>query len=207
MTNPLTLINAFEVPQEADEQFVSAWDAARTALQDQPGYGGAALHRSIAPMTPYRFINIGHWESLDAFTGATQSAGVSAQDFPFPAHPGLYDVIASTERLTSNGGDVVLINLFEVDPQDDEPFIQLGTSQRVPPPAAGLPEHPPSPQRPADSGLPVRQRRALDKRRGVPGRDRRSRLPRGRRLLTPRPPRSVHDRRVEPTWITKGVPP
>ena len=60
MTKPLPLINAFEVPEDADEQFISAWGTARAALQGQPGYGGAALHRSIAPMTPYRYINIGH---------------------------------------------------------------------------------------------------------------------------------------------------
>jgi heme-degrading monooxygenase HmoA len=123
MSNPLTLINAFEVPERADEQFVSAWYRARTALEAQPGYGGAALHRSVAPMTPYRFVNIGQWESLTAFTRAIESAGVSAHDFPFPAHPGLYEVIAATERLTSNGTEVVLINPFEVEPEDDEQFI------------------------------------------------------------------------------------
>ena len=122
---PLTLINAFEVPPHADEQFVAAWSRARDLLAPQPGYGGATLHRALAPAARFRYVNLGHWQTLDHFRAATQSAGIRADAFPFPAHPGLYQVVTSEQRLSNGNGNgsVTLINLFEVDPGQDEQFI------------------------------------------------------------------------------------
>jgi len=121
---PLTLINAFEVPPQADEQFVAAWSRARDLLAPQPGYGGAILHRALAPDARFRYVNLGHWQTLDHFRSATQTAGIRADAFPFPAHPGLYQVVTSEQRLSNgNNSSVTLINLFEVEPDQDEQFI------------------------------------------------------------------------------------
>lgn len=121
---PLTLINAFEVPPHADGQFVAAWSRARDLLAPHAGYDGATLHRALAPDARFRYVNLGHWQTLDRFRAATETAGIRADALPFPAHPGLYQVVTSEQRL-SNGhrGSVTLINLFEVDPDQDEQFI------------------------------------------------------------------------------------
>src|SRR5512133_4374696 len=59
----VVLINAFEVPPDADDAFVSAWEATRQLLRDQPGYLATRLHRSLSPDTRFRFVNIGRYES------------------------------------------------------------------------------------------------------------------------------------------------
>ena len=120
---PLILINAFEVPASGDEQFVTHWMRARDALSSKAGYVDTKLHRSLAPGARFRFINIGRWASLQAFQDGTRDAGVSAKGFPFQAHPGLYEVIASTERLTAPRTSVTLINPFEVPAGQDDKFI------------------------------------------------------------------------------------
>jgi heme-degrading monooxygenase HmoA len=120
---PLILINAFEVPAGADEQFVAHWLRARDALSSKAGYVDTKLHRSLVPGARFRFINIGRWASLQAFTDGTRTAGVSAKGFPFTAHPGLYEVIASSERLTAPRTSVTLINPFEVPAGQDDTFI------------------------------------------------------------------------------------
>ena len=127
MTNatPLTLLNAFEVPRAADEQFIAAWSRARDLLAPQPGYGGATLHRALAPDARFRFVNVGHWQTLEHFHAATTAGGIRPDAFPFPAHPGLYEAVAADERVTNGNGNgsVTLINLFEVPPGDDDDFI------------------------------------------------------------------------------------
>ena len=121
---PLTLINAFEVPPRADEQFLAAWSDARDLLAPQAGYGGATLHRALAPDARFRYVNLGHWQSLDHFRAATETASIRADAFPFPAHPGLYQAVTSEKRLSNgNSSSVTLINLFEVSPDQDERFI------------------------------------------------------------------------------------
>ncbi|MGZ4233024.1 MAG: antibiotic biosynthesis monooxygenase family protein [Solirubrobacteraceae bacterium] len=120
---PLILINAFEVPAGADEQFVAHWVRARDALSRKAGYVDTRLHRSLAPGARFRFVNIGRWASLQAFQEGTRDAGVSAKGFPFAAHPGLYEVIACTERLTAPRASVTLINPFEVPAGEDNEFV------------------------------------------------------------------------------------
>ena len=120
---PLILINAFEVPPTADEQFVKHWTRARDALSTKAGYVDTRLHRSLVPTAPFRFVNVGRWASRQAFQAATREADISANGFPFPAHPGLYEVIAATERLTIPRTSVTLINVFEVPAGEDEQFI------------------------------------------------------------------------------------
>jgi len=44
VAEPLTLINAFEVPDGDAEQFIAAWEKTRDYLETQPGYVDTALH-------------------------------------------------------------------------------------------------------------------------------------------------------------------
>ena len=123
MTGPLTLINAFEVPAAADQAFVAAWSQARDHLAARPGYGGATLHRALLPGARFRYVNVGRWQTAGHFRAATAAAGIRADTFPFPAHPGLYQAVAAEQRLTSGQAMVTLINPFEVPPADDHTFV------------------------------------------------------------------------------------
>jgi heme oxygenase (mycobilin-producing) len=90
----VVLINAFEVPNGEDEGFLRAWDAARDALAQQPGYLGTKLHRSLGP-ADFRFVNTARWSSPLAFAKAIGQADFqqAASSMPFRSHPALYEVI------------------------------------------------------------------------------------------------------------------
>jgi heme-degrading monooxygenase HmoA len=91
----VVLINAFEVRPDADDAFVSAWEATRQFLRDQPGYLATRLHRSLSPDTRFRFVNIGRYESLQAFQAAVGQPGFrqAAAAIQHRAHPSLYEVV------------------------------------------------------------------------------------------------------------------
>jgi heme-degrading monooxygenase HmoA len=87
----VVLINAFEVPPDADEQFLTGWDRARAVLAQQQGYIGTRLHRSAAP-ADFRLVNIARWSSPLMFARALKRPEFTdaAAAMPFPSHPGLY---------------------------------------------------------------------------------------------------------------------
>ena len=60
MTEPLVLINAFEVPGEEAEQFIAAWEQMRDYLATQPGYMDTALHQAVTPGAEFQFVNVAH---------------------------------------------------------------------------------------------------------------------------------------------------
>ncbi len=93
---PLVLINAFEVPPDADDDFIDGWEAARDYLKEQPGYVDTALHRAVSPGADFRFVNVARWQSVEDFQAAIQSPGfqeVSQGLAAYRPHPGLYEVI------------------------------------------------------------------------------------------------------------------
>ena len=95
-SQPLVLINAFEVPPVADDDFIRGWEAARDYLQTQAGYVDTALHRAVSPEADFRFVNIARWESAQHFHAAIQSPGfreASQGLAAFRPHPGLYEVV------------------------------------------------------------------------------------------------------------------
>ena len=93
MPEPLTLINAFEVPHDKAHQFVAAWETTRDYLSSRPSYIDTSLHRAVNPNTGFQFVNIAHWRSTDEFAAATQSQSfrsAAAGLAGYQAHPGLY---------------------------------------------------------------------------------------------------------------------
>ena len=95
---PVVLINAFEVPEGRDDEFLEAWQRAADALKGQDGYLTAHLHRSLAPNADFRFVNVALWESAEAFTAATSRPEFRAKTPPFPFHPALYEVVREADR-------------------------------------------------------------------------------------------------------------
>jgi heme-degrading monooxygenase HmoA len=96
MTEPVVLINAFEVPADQAEQFIAAWEASRDFLQAQPGYIDTALHQALAPDADFQFVNVARWETAEAFGAAIRSPGFreSAVGLAgYRPHPALYQVV------------------------------------------------------------------------------------------------------------------
>lgn len=96
MTEPVVLINAFEVPGDQADQFIAAWEKTRDFLQSQPGYVDTALHQAVTPGTDFQFVNIARWQTAEAFMAATQSQGFresAAGLAGYRPHPGLYRIV------------------------------------------------------------------------------------------------------------------
>ena len=47
MSDPVVLINSFEVPATDAESFITAWEKVRDYLRTQPGYIDTMLHQSL----------------------------------------------------------------------------------------------------------------------------------------------------------------
>jgi heme oxygenase (mycobilin-producing) len=107
LTQAFTLITAFEVPPEADESFVAAWEPARD--------GRATLHRALREDVDLRFVDVAQADSA-------QDRAEEVADGSFPSHHGVYEVVRE-DRAPDVEGGVVLINPFEVPDGDDERFL------------------------------------------------------------------------------------
>jgi heme-degrading monooxygenase HmoA len=131
----VVLVNAFEVPSDRDRDFVSRWERARDFLERRDGYVDTALHRSTAPDAEFRFVNVARWRSPADFQAAIAAPRFPGRQIPYASHPSLYQVIAEDDAPAGPdpagsapggrepAGAVLLINLFEVPPPDDQDFL------------------------------------------------------------------------------------
>ncbi len=96
MTDPVVLINIFEVPDSDAEEFITAWERTRDYLMTLDGHLDTALHQATSPGADFQFVNIAHWRSAEEFTEAIQSDGFrdSASGLHWPMHPTLYRIIS-----------------------------------------------------------------------------------------------------------------
>ena len=69
---PIVLINPFKVSVEQETVFLAAWEKVDQYMKAQQGFLTTKLHRSldVHPIGTYRFINVAHWESAEAFQAA-----------------------------------------------------------------------------------------------------------------------------------------
>ncbi len=96
MTEPVVLINSFEVPAADAEQFIAAWEKTRDYLQTQPGYIDTFLHQAVASDAEFQFVNVAHWASAADFTTAIRSPGFgqsAAGLAGYRPHPALYRIV------------------------------------------------------------------------------------------------------------------
>ena len=133
----VVLINAFEVPADRDRDFVGRWEQARDFLSKREGYIDTALHRSVAPDAEFRFVNVARWRTPAEFQAAIAAPRFPGRQVPYTSHPSLYHVVAEDDAPAGPdpagrepAGAVVLINLFEVPPPDDEDFLSLWQQAR-----------------------------------------------------------------------------
>ncbi len=93
-----TVIVAYEVAHEDAKRFLDSWEKANEFLKKQPGFVSTALHQAVSANPDFRFVNISHWESDDAFRKATMSPEFqerSGRLAAFPIHAAAYEVIKS----------------------------------------------------------------------------------------------------------------
>jgi heme-degrading monooxygenase HmoA len=121
-TSTVVLINAFEVPPEADEPFVAGWERARDFLAGRDGFRSTALHRALRPDAEFRFVNVARVDSPQAWKDAISDPAFPGGKMPFRAHPSLYEVVHEDGAPDGTEG-VILINAFEVPADADEPFL------------------------------------------------------------------------------------
>ena len=91
----VVLINAFEVPEGGEEEFLQGWEAARNFMRRQKGYVATRLHRSLDPAARFRFINVAEWATPADFQAALYHPEFVKlrEATPFAHYPSLYEVI------------------------------------------------------------------------------------------------------------------
>lgn len=67
---PVTLINAFSVPPEESERFLSRWRDNARIMANRPGFVRARMYRALVDEVELRFVNVAEWESGKALDEA-----------------------------------------------------------------------------------------------------------------------------------------
>ena len=88
---PVTLINPFQVAAEHEAAFVESWKQTAAVFAAKPGYLDTKLHQSLDPKTRFRFINVAHWDSAEAWAEAMKAFPPREGSTPgIEANPALY---------------------------------------------------------------------------------------------------------------------
>jgi len=67
---PVTLINAFSVPMELEEQFLSRWKDNARIMAQEPGFLSGRMMRAVSDKAELTYINVAEWESGTALDNA-----------------------------------------------------------------------------------------------------------------------------------------
>ena len=98
-TEPVTLINVFEIDSGDVELFLQQWQERAQFMGRQPGFRSLRLHRALNPDSRFQLINVAEWDNVEALHAATaqdffqQSAERSVQELTITAHPATYCVV------------------------------------------------------------------------------------------------------------------
>lgn len=101
---PITLINAFEIPADASEEFAEQWRSRAAIMAAAPGFRDARLHRAITPGVRFGFVNVAHWDSRAAWEAAQKQPEFRHQldELSAPtragAHAAVYQVVIEFDR-------------------------------------------------------------------------------------------------------------
>ncbi len=87
----VVLVERFEVPEKReDARFIEGWDGLRAVLEQQRGYLGARLYRSVGA-ADLRFVEIARWSSPLMYARLLRRPGLQA--LPFDSQPALYQLV------------------------------------------------------------------------------------------------------------------
>lgn len=95
----MIVITVFEVPVEADAEFLDGWESAGA-----PG----TLYRALRPDVDFRFVSV--------------ATDPDAVEMRFEAHSGRYEIVHEDGAPLGSQG-TTLVNPFEVSPDDEEAFL------------------------------------------------------------------------------------
>lgn len=96
--NVCTLINVFETTPEQQQALIDAWIRFTEEIKDEPGFVGAALHKSADGV---RVVNYAHWRSQADFDAFVQRHGREFEQLGQNAirlDPHTYEVVYLHER-------------------------------------------------------------------------------------------------------------
>jgi len=99
--NLVTLINVFETKPEQQQALIEQWSRFTEEVKDEPGFIGAALHRSTDGT---RVINYAQWRSGADFDNFLKKHGADFAQFGQNASridPHTYEVVYLWERAES----------------------------------------------------------------------------------------------------------
>lgn len=99
--NLITLINVFETTPEQQQALIEQWIRFTEAVKDDPGFIGAALHKSTDGT---RVINYAHWRSQADFNTFLTQHGAEFAQFgqnSLRMDPHNYEVVYLHERAGS----------------------------------------------------------------------------------------------------------
>jgi len=94
----VTLINAFDTTPEQQQALIDQWIRFTEAVKDEPGFMGAALHKSTDGT---RVMNYAHWRSQADFDNFLKRHGANFAQFGQYASridPHTYEVVYLYER-------------------------------------------------------------------------------------------------------------
>lgn len=72
MSDQVTLINTFKVPEGKLQESIEYWETHRDFMQDQAGYISTKLHQSVQSDATFQLINIAEWKCENDFYSAAQ---------------------------------------------------------------------------------------------------------------------------------------
>ena len=90
----ITLINIFSVPKATEKKFIESWHKTAAQMKQQPGFIDTKLHKNLEKNGEYRYINVAHWESAEAFRTAQSNVEIFEKQLDIKAIPDLYSVEA-----------------------------------------------------------------------------------------------------------------
>ena len=61
------------VAATAEAGFVESWKKTAAVFAGKPGYLDTQLHKSLDPHARFRFVNVAHWESAEAWVEAMKA--------------------------------------------------------------------------------------------------------------------------------------
>ncbi len=90
----VTLINPFHISSVQESAFVQSWKETAAVFAAKSGYLDTRLHQSLDPNARFRFVNVAHWESADAWSEAMKAFPPREGGTPgVEANPALYTLV------------------------------------------------------------------------------------------------------------------
>ncbi len=119
--NGITLIDAWELPEDRIDESVARWRERVGLIHAAPGFQDARLHRRVSPESRFGLVNVAHWDSVEARDEAlsnpdfTESAATAAGYAT--VHGGWYQVTAEFRAAGNGPGEgagITFVDAFEL---------------------------------------------------------------------------------------------